>query len=372
MTERGGGVVLVVGGAGYVGSVLVRELLDRGFAVRVFDRLYYGEHGLASVRDRIELVVGDMRQMDPAVLDGVSAVVNIGGLSNDPTAEYNPQANYEMNTVASVTLAELCQKYGVRRYLFGSSCSIYDVGASNEERDVLFTEESPVDPRAAYARSKYDAERALLGMAGKNFVPVVLRKGTVYGYSPRMRYDLVVNTFVKDALARGYMSVHYGGEMWRPLVEVRDVATAYISLLSAPEDRIAGETFNLLYRNYRISELALRAQSAFAQIGMKIDLRADYEYKGVRSYRVSGKKFEQKLGLRPQISIEDSIKQMVAQIRDNGLIDFDNPRYYNIRWMQFLEQADEIIRVTHSLFDSRAQVPADSRIRPLKSVTEGR
>ena len=124
------GVVLVVGGAGYVGSVLVSELLERGYAVRVFDRLYYGDQGLAPVRDRIELVVGDMRQMDPAVLDGVSAVINIAGLSNDPTAEYNPKANYEMNTVASITLAKLCQKYGVRRYLFASSCSIYDVGVT--------------------------------------------------------------------------------------------------------------------------------------------------------------------------------------------------------------------------------------------------
>lgn len=367
MGNKRSGVVLVVGGAGYVGSILVNELLDRGYAVRVLDRLYYGEQGLAPVRDRIELVVGDMRSIDPAVLEGVSAVINIGGLSNDPTAEYNPQANYEMNTVASIALAELCLKYGVRRYLFGSSCSVYDVGTTDEERDHLFSEETLVDPRAAYARSKFDAERALMAMAGKDFSPVILRKGTVYGFSPRMRYDLVVNTFVKDALSRGCITIHYGGEMWRPLVEVRDVATAYIDLLAAPEERIAGETFNLLYRNYRISELALRVQTAFAQIGMKIEILSDYQYKGVRSYRVSGKKFEHTFGFRPQIPVEESVKQMVEQVRRHGLTDFDNPRYYNIRWMQFLEQADEIIRVTNSLFNAPPRVSADSKIRELKS-----
>lgn len=346
------GMVLVVGGAGYVGSVLVNELLERGFAVRVFDRLYYGDQGLAPVRDRIELVVGDMREMDPAVLDGVSAVVNLGGLSNDPTAEYNPQANYEMNTVAAIALAELCIKSGVRRYLFSSSCSVYDVGVTNEESDIVLDEESPVNPRAAYSRSKYEATRGLLAIASNDFCPVILRNGTIYGFSLRMRYDLVVNTFVKDALSKGYLTMHYGGEMWRPLVEVRDVARAFVGLLAAEESEVAGKIFNLVYRNYRISELALRVRGTLAEIGVKVEIRPDYEYKGVRSYRVSSRRIEQVLGRCPEISVEDSVKHMVEEIHRHGLTDFDNPRYYNIQWMQLLEEIQEITRATGSLFDS--------------------
>ena len=123
------GKILVVGGAGYVGSVLVEELLARGYAVRVLDRLYFGGDHLAAIRDRIELMVHDVRAIGPHVLEGVDAVINVGGLSNDPTAEYNPQANHEINTVASVELARLCKEAGVNRYVFASSCSVYDRGA---------------------------------------------------------------------------------------------------------------------------------------------------------------------------------------------------------------------------------------------------
>ncbi len=357
MADQRSGIILVVGGAGYVGSILVGELLERGFAVRVFDRLYYGDEGLAAVRDRIELAVGDMRQMAPGVLDGVCAVVNLGGLSNDPTAEYNPKANYEMNTAASIALAEECIRAGVRRYLFSSSCSVYDVGVNDPERDIFLTEEMPVQPRAAYSLSKYEAERGLLALAGPNFVPTILRNGTIYGFSPRMRYDLVVNTFVKDALSKGRLTIHYGGEMWRPLVEVRDVARAFAQLLTTEEDRIAGKIFNVVYRNYRISELALRVQASLAEMGVKVELHADYEYKGVRSYRVLGKKLSHVVGTELQISVEDSVKHMVQEIRAHGFTDFDHPRYYNIRWMQLLEQADEIIRITNSVFEAPSRRP---------------
>jgi nucleoside-diphosphate-sugar epimerase len=197
--------ILVVGGAGYVGSELVRELLNRGFADKIFDRLYFGDRGLADVRERVELVVGDMRSMRPGLLDGVSAVVNLGGLSNDPTAEYNPRANHEMNTMASVTLAQQCKERGVERFLFASSCSIYDFGVGDDEKDAVMDEDSKVEPKAAYSSSKFEAEKLLVGLATEQFCPVILRKGTVYGFSPRMRYDFVVNTFVKDALSRGYI-----------------------------------------------------------------------------------------------------------------------------------------------------------------------
>ncbi len=360
--------VLVVGGAGYVGSVLVPELLERGYAVKVFDRLYYSDQGLKGVLDRVELLVDDMRAMSPDVLDDVDAVINLGGLSNDPTAEYNPRANHEMNTVATETLARLCKEAGVRRYVFASSCSIYDIGEGNDEKDVLLDETSSVDPKAAYSRSKFDAERILIAMADETFCPVMLRKGTVYGFSPRMRYDLVVNTFVKDALTKGYMTPFSGGEMWRPMVDVRDAAKAYICCLQAPEEKVHGQIFNIVHRNFRISELAMRVREGLRQAGHKVDIVPDYRYKGVRNYRVSGKKLEHALDYRTGISVEDSVVDMVENIKKLGLTDFDNPRYYNIRWMKVLEEAQKTIRITGSVFEAPARADLLEIKRPMKNV----
>jgi len=344
--------ILLVGGAGYVGSVLAEELLERGYAVKILDRLYYGDGGLREIRDRVELTMGDMRVMDPGALQDVDAVVNLGGLSNDPTAEYNPKANYEMNTIAAVQLAEMCQKMGVRRYVLASSCSIYDRGVGNDHNDFLQDETTPVDPRAAYSGSKRAAEKELLKMAGSDFCPVILRKGTIYGFSHRMRYDLVVNTFIKGALSQGYITLHYGGEMWRPLVDVRDAARAYIAVLRADESIVNGEIFNVSFQNMRISELALRVREALRDMGVDIEIRSDYGYRGVRSYRVSAQKLQRTLNFRPKVSIEESVKNMVQQIRRYGYDDFDNPKYYNIRWMRLLEEAAQIIAITGSVFEA--------------------
>jgi len=345
--------VLLVGGAGYVGSVLAYELLERGYAVKILDRLYFGDDGLRDIRDRVELIVGDMRTMGAEVLKGVDSVINIGGLSNDPTAEYNPQANYEMNTLASKKLADLCVANGIRRYIFASSCSIYDRGVSNESADVLLDETSEVHPRAAYSSSKREAEKLLLGMVSDTFCPVILRKGTVYGFSPRMRYDLVVNTFVKSALATDKIMLHYGGEMWRPLVDVRDVARAYIACLEAPEEKVKGEIFNVSFRNFRISELGLRVRAALREVGYDADIVPDYGYHGVRSYRVSASKIERVLDFRPKVTVEESVKDLVKQIQKYGYTDLDNPKYYNIRWMRFLEEAHKVISVTGSVFEAK-------------------
>jgi nucleoside-diphosphate-sugar epimerase len=344
--------ILLVGGAGYVGAVLAHELLERGYAVRILDRLYFGDAGLRDHRDRVELVVGDMRTLTSDVLEDIEAVINVGGLSNDPTAEYNPRANYEMNTLASKRLADLCVANGVHRYILASSCSIYDRGVSDESRDVLLDEDSDVDPRAAYSSSKREAEKLLLDMVGDDFCPVILRKGTIYGFSPRMRYDLVVNTFVKDVLSKGYITIHYGGEMWRPLVEVRDVARAYIACLRADEEKVKEQIFNVSFNNIRISELALRVRETFRSMGVDIDIRSDYAYRGVRSYRVSADKIQRVLDFRPKVTIEESVRHMVEQIRAYGYDDFSNPRYYNIQWMRLLEEAQKVIAVTGSVFEA--------------------
>ena len=349
--------VLVVGGAGYVGSVLVRELLGRGYAVKVFDRLFFGDVGLAEVRDSIELVVGDVRAVDASLFEGVGTIINLSGLSNDPTAEYNPRANYEMNTMATERLAVEAKAQGISRFVFASSCSVYYVPAGVEMPDVLLDETAQLAPKAAYSYSKHEAEKRLLALSGTDFCPVILRMGTVFGFSPRMRYDLVVNTFVCHALRHGALDVHLGGEMWRPLVDVRDVARAYIAAVEAPEERVKGEIFNVATQNYRISELALRVREALREEGIVADIRPEYAYQGVRSYRVSTEKIRRLMGFTPTVTLEESICHMVENIRKYRYTNFDHPRYWNIQWMKLLEETHGIISVTGTIFGAPSGSP---------------
>ena len=270
-------------------------------------------------------------------------MINIGGLSNDPTAEFNPKANEEMNTHASIRVAEVAKRAGASRLIFASTASIYDRGVGEEERDVLLDEDAGVEPRAAYATSKLAAEREILPMADDTFAPVSFRQGTVFGFSPRMRYDLVVNTFVKDALATGRMTVFYGGAMWRPLIDVKDVARAYVTALEADATTIGGQVFNLASENFRISELAMRVRRALAEIGVDAQVDVDYSYRMVRSYRISSLKARRALGFQPRVTVEESVKHMVREIRRAGFTDFSHPRYHNIEWMKLLEETVGIV-----------------------------
>ncbi|MFC1667997.1 NAD-dependent epimerase/dehydratase family protein [Chlamydiota bacterium] len=345
--------VLLVGGAGYVGSILAEELLIRGYAIRIFDRFYYGDCGLREIREKVEIIQGDIRQIGEDILEGIEVVINLGGLSNDPTAEYNPQANIEMNTDATIALAKSCKKKGVKRYIFASSCSIYDVGVKEKLKDIVLTEDSRVSPRAAYSSSKYEAEKKLLSMTDAEFCPIILRKGTIYGFSHRMRYDLVVNTFVKDVFLKGYMTLHYGGEMWRPLLDVRDAARSYIACIEAEEEKVKGQIFNVVFDNFRISEVALRVKNCFDELNIPADIKPQYKYWGVRNYRVSNEKMEKVLGIKPKVSIEESVKNMIEKITQCGYTDFSNPKYYNISWMRLLEEADDIIKITGYLLTKK-------------------
>lgn len=331
--------VLVVGGAGYVGAVLVRELLARGHAVRVCDRLFYGDAGLAEVRDAIALEVDDVGRISPRQVEGLDAVVNLAGISSDPTAEFRPELTWQMNVTGAIELARACKAAGVRRYLFASSCSVYDANVYDDASDVLLDESSLVRPASVYARSKLEAERQLLALADGRFQPILLRKGTVFGFSPRMRYDLVINTLLKDALSRGCMRLVAGGETWRPVVEVRDATRAYVACLEADGTATASEVFNVVFGNLRVCEMALRIREALAEIGVTTDVRADYAQPKARSYRVSGKKLERVLGFTPRVTIEESVKAAVGELRRRGLDDFEHPRYYNIRWLDALEEA---------------------------------
>jgi nucleoside-diphosphate-sugar epimerase len=326
--------ILVAGGAGYIGCVLIPKLVERGYKVRLLDRMYFGEQGLDSVRDKIETVIADVRDIPDSALDGVDGVINLSGLSNDPTAEFDPEANWQMNAVATETLGEMCVKRGIERYVFASSCSLYD-GLPPGMHD----EDAPIEPRAAYATSKRYGEEALLKLADQGLTPVLLRNGTVYGYSPRMRFDLVVNTFVKDALLTGKLLLHGGGWMWRPLVDVRDVADAMIAAYEAPAEKVRGQIFNVLHSNYQIRELAMIVAGSVRLVtGRTIELEEVPAPKLTRDYECSNAKLSVTLGFIPRHSVLEAVTDLLERIGGANPAELTDPRCYNIRWLELMNE----------------------------------
>jgi nucleoside-diphosphate-sugar epimerase len=329
-----GRTILVAGGAGYIGCVLVPKLVERGYKVRLLDRMYFGEQGLDGVRDKIETVVADVRDIPEDALDGVDGVINLSGLSNDPTAEFDPQANWQMNAVATETLGRMCVKRGIERYVFASSCSLYD-GLPPGMHD----ETAPIEPRAAYATSKRYGEEALLKLAEDGLTPVLLRNGTVYGYSPRMRYDLVVNTFVKDALLTGKLMLHGGGWMWRPLVDVRDVSDAMIAAYEAPAEKVRGEIFNVLHSNYQIRELAMIVAGSVQLVtGRAIGLEETPAPTLTRDYECSNSKLSMELGFIPRHSVLEAVTDLLDRVGGANPAELTDPRCYNIRWLELMNE----------------------------------
>jgi nucleoside-diphosphate-sugar epimerase len=322
--------VLVTGGAGYIGSVLVPRLLARGYRVRVLDLLWWGEESLAAVRDRIELVQADLRELPETALDGVCAVINLAGLSNDLAAEYDPTANWQLNGLATEALADACVRSGVPRLVFASSCSLYD-GLAEEMHD----ESATIKPRAAYPLSKRYAEEALL--ARSQLQSVLLRLGTVYGWSPRMRYDLVVNRFVRDAVLHGKLNLHGGGWMRRPMVDVEDVANVLIATLEAPAELVAGEIFNVLSSNQLVRELASLVARTARSFGCTVKLEETPVPRLSRDYQCSNAKLVARLAFAPTRSLQQAVADLLSRVVSDDPAVLADPRHENIRWLELMQ-----------------------------------
>jgi nucleoside-diphosphate-sugar epimerase len=341
--------VLVTGGGGYIGLELCRQLLERGDRVRVVDRFFFGTAPLealaAAYPGRVEAITGDVRAWDDAWLAGIDGVSHLAGLSNDPTAEYNPDANWQMNAIATERLGEACKRLGVARLVFGSSASLYDgLGPG------MFDEATPVAPRGAYSISKRYGEEALLALAGGGFAPTILRQGTVYGYSARMRFDLVVNTFVRDAITRHKLFLHGGGWQWRPLVDVTDVARAHVVCLDAPLDVVGGEIFNLMQENYQVRQLAMLVAGSLLLLGRTVKLEDAPLPKIVRDYRMTNLKMTQRTGFTPAVTVLESIDAMLKHLPIDDVAYLTNPRHNNIAWMTMLEETHAAQRPFASIY----------------------
>ena len=215
--------VLIAGGAGFIGTLLTKELLARKYEVLVVDTLWFGnylpENAKISNKSIIDLKEDELSSFD--------VVIYLGGVSNDPMADYSPSVNFIENCAVPCYLSYMCKRAGVPRFVYASSCSVYGYAANS-----LMDENSPVSPSYPYGISKLAIENAVMNMADKNFRPIALRKGTVGGYSPRMRFDLVVNAMTKSALTNKQIVVN-NPSLWRPLIDIRDVVTAYIRCIES-------------------------------------------------------------------------------------------------------------------------------------------
>jgi nucleoside-diphosphate-sugar epimerase len=311
----------------------------------VLDRFFWGTCGLDKLPG-VELISRDVRELADDDLRGVDGVCHLAGLSNDPTADLDPHANWQMNMVATESLANACIRMGVPRLTFGSSGSIYDGIGSDE----ILDEDAPVQPIGPYSESKYEAERRLLDAATRGLEVVILRQGTVGGYSRRMRYDLVVNTFLKDALLKKHLFLHEGGFMWRPLVDVQDVASAHIAALEAPAGGVAGRVFNVVQENYQIKELARVVAAAVAPLVGEIELTTTPATGRIRDYRASNTRLTDATGFTPGRTVKDSVDSILAHLGEIDSQELLHPRYYNLRWMQLLTEVHDTLKSYERVF----------------------
>lgn len=333
--------ILVTGGCGYIGSVLVPMLLERGYDIRVFDKLYFGDEPLIRVSDKIELVAGDVRNFDHSILDGIDGVIHLGSLSNDPTAAFDPDATRTINFEGTMKLANACKERGIEKFTFASTCAVYGFHLAGIADETFST-----NPQSDYAQSKLNVDIELQKMADGKFCPVILRQATVFGFSPRMRWDIVINAFAMHAFKMGRLDVWFGGEAWRPVVHLRDTAEAHIRCLEAEPEKVQGEIFNLVYKNYRILELAHRVRKALAEMGISVEVDVNYDQVDNRSYRIGGDKMTRVLGFTPSISVEEGVKEIVEVLQSGQCRDFDHPIYYNMRWMKLLVEIEERLTKT--------------------------
>ncbi len=324
--------ILVTGGAGYIGSTLVPMLLDRDHRVTVVDRLYFGDDTLPA-HANLRVVKADVRRVDPRVFEGVDAMVDLAGISNDPACELDTELTRTVNLEGSRRCHRLAQGAGVGRIVFASSCSVYGHGEGTQ-----LTETSPLHPVSLYARCKAEVEQSALELGRTTQMCVTsLRFATVFGLSVRMRFDLAVNVMTKNAYTQQRIVVDGGGKQWRPFVHVADVAEAIRRTLEAPVETVRGQVLNVGSNecNLRILNLAYRVRDAIP--GTHLDIAGSDP--DLRDYNVNFDRIEQVLGWRPRRTIDDGIHEVLGALRD-GKVDPDDRRFYTLKQYVFLAEVE--------------------------------
>jgi nucleoside-diphosphate-sugar epimerase len=327
--------ILVSGAGGYIGSILVPTLVEKGFNVIALDRFFFGRHTLPSIDGAIEILRDDIRWLNESVFEGIYAVIDLAALSNDPSGELDQAKTWEINHQGRARMARLAKKMGVERYILPSSCSIYGF------QEGLLDETSPVNPLTTYAKANFQAERDVLPLADEKFCVIVIRQATVYGSSPRMRFDLAINGMVRGFFKNGKIPILRDGTQWRPFVHVKDTSRAMTLLLEAPRSEVNGQIFNIGSdaQNCQIMPLAEMVAEAMG-------VHFQYEWYGLpdhRSYQVSFKKIRDVLGYSAQFTPGDGAREVYAALKD-GKVDPDDPKTITVQWYKHLNEMQQFLR----------------------------
>lgn len=328
--------VLLIGGGGYIGIPLAEELLSRGHAVRVLDRFYFGRDLFESIQGNpsLELVQGDLREPDANAFQGVDAVVLLGALSNDPCADLDPRLSHEINMDGTLRCAALAKAAGAKRLVFSSSCSVY--GAGNG----LLTEQSVTNPVSLYAKLKLEAEGRLHELASDDFCVTSLRHATVFGFAPRMRFDLVVNLMTLTAFQQGKIYVLGGGLQWRPLVHVRDVGLAFVKVLESDAKLVQGEIFNVGSdeQNLRVRDVATLVAKVVPNTKVE-QVPSDADN---RDYHVTFAKIANVLGYKTRYSVEAGAREVYEALVAGRTS--DQIRTRTLAFYKYLLDAERLVR----------------------------
>jgi nucleoside-diphosphate-sugar epimerase len=320
--------ILVAGGAGYIGSVLIPKLLNRGYKVDVVDLFWFGNH----LPSQTGILRKDIFQLTVEDLEPYDQVMFLAGLSNDPMAEYSPSKNFVFNAAAPAYLAYIAKIARVKRFIYASSCSVY--GYTENE---LYDETRPVSSSYPYGISKLQGEQAVMQLANEDFSIISLRKGTVSGYSPRMRFDLIINTMFKTAMKNRVITVN-NPSIWRPILGIEDAATAYIRAVEANPS--IGGIFNIASGNYTVGEVGDLVKGAIEE---KLSLRVTLCIKHLddfRNYKVSIQKASNVLSFHPSADVKSIVVSLIDNM--NTYSGWDNPVYSNIEAFKALENSVEI------------------------------
>lgn len=308
--------ILIAGGAGYVGSALIPKLLDRGYKIAVVDLFWFGN----CLPTDVSIVEKDIFDLQVSDLSGFDQVIFLAGLSNDPMADFSPAKNFVFNASAPAYLAYIAKQAGVRRYIYASSCSVYGY-----TQNQLFDEDCHVSSSYPYGISKLQGEEAVMQMATPQFSVISLRKGTVSGYSPRMRFDLLVNTMFKCALQEGVIHVT-DPAIWRPFLAIDDATMAYTRAIEA--DASLSGIFNIASGNHTVGEVAdLVKMTLEEELGKKIALDIKH-VKDIRNYKVSIERAKTVLSFHPHQTVQSIVRNLISNMDKYG--DLQNPKYYNI------------------------------------------
>ena len=334
--------ILITGNNGYIGPVMAKLFQENGYKVIGLDSNYYQGCDFFPVEKYIPSgqIIKDIRDVNEKDLEGISAVIHLAALSNDPLGELNPFLTSEINDKATINLARIAKKQGIKRFIFASSCSLYGIA----DDDIPISEEGKLNPITAYAKAKVEAEQGLSKLADDTFHPVYMRNATVYGLSPKLRLDLVVNNLTAYAYLTGRVTILSDGTPWRPLIHVEDFCRAYLAVLHAPIEKIHNQAFNVGQNreNYQVQEVARIVEEIIPNCRVEILNETGPDE---RSYRVDFTKIMTELSeFNPLWNIKKGVKELYHAFKKNGITlgDFESDQYFRVRKLKNLLETEAL------------------------------